>query len=78
MRRLVLALVLVCVVAPVFCGTADAAEKPAKIKALLITGADVGVHPWREMSETTREILVKTGKFEVKVSEDPHLLQKPR
>jgi len=75
MRRLVLALVCVCVVVPVLCGTANAAEKPAKIKALLITGADVGVHPWREMSETTREILVKTGKFDVKVCEDPHILE---
>ena len=75
MRRLVLALVLVCIVAPVFCGTADAAQKPSKIKALLITGADVNVHPWREISETTREILVKTDKFEVKVCEDPHILE---
>ncbi len=75
MRRLVLALVLVCIVAPVFCVTAEGAQKPAKIKALLITGADVSVHPWREMSETTREILVKSGKFEVKVCEDPHILE---
>jgi len=75
MRRLILALVLVCVVAPVFCGTADAAKKSDKIKALLITGADVGVHPWREMSETTREILVKSDRFDVKVSEDPHILE---
>jgi type 1 glutamine amidotransferase len=62
-------------VVPVFCGAAEAAEKPDKIKVLLITGADVGVHPWREMSETTREILVKSGKFEVKVCEDPHILE---
>ncbi len=75
MRRLILALVLVCIAAPVFCGTADGAQKPAKIKVLLITGADVGVHPWREMSETTREILVKTNRFDVKVSEDPHILE---
>ncbi|MHC4070829.1 MAG: ThuA domain-containing protein [Planctomycetota bacterium] len=75
MRRSVLALVLVCVVAPVFCVRVEAAKKPALIKALLITGADVGVHPWREMSETTREILVKTGRFDVKVSEDPHILE---
>ncbi len=75
MRRLILALVCVCIVVPVLCVTADAAEKPAKIKALLITGADVSVHPWREMSETTREILVKTGKFDVKVCEDPHILE---
>jgi len=33
------------------------------------------VHPWREMSETTREILVKTGRFDVKVCEDPHILE---
>ena len=45
MRRLVLALVLVCVVVPAFCCTAEGAQKPSRIKALLITGADVGVHP---------------------------------
>jgi type 1 glutamine amidotransferase len=75
MRRLILALVLVCVVVPVFCGTADGAQKPTTIKALLITGDDVGVHPWREISETTREILVNSGKFEIKVCEDPHILE---
>lgn len=75
MRRLVLALVLVCVVAPVFCAISQGAEKPVPIKALLITGDDVDVHPWREISETTREILVNTGKFDVKVCEDPHILE---
>ena len=75
MRRVVLALVLVCVIIPLFCETAEGAQKPAKINVLLITGADVGVHPWREMSETTREILVKTDRFEVKVCEDPHILE---
>ncbi len=75
MRRLVLGLMLVCIVAPVFCGTAEGAKKSDKIDVLLITGADVGVHPWREMSETTREILVETGKFDVKVCEDPHILE---
>ncbi len=75
MRRSVFALVLMCIVVPAFCTTAEAARKPAKIKALLITGADVGAHPWREMSETTRGILVKSGKFDVKVCEDPHILE---
>ncbi len=75
MRRLILALVCVCIVVPVLCVTAEGAEKPAKIKALVITGADVSVHPWREISETTREILVKTGKFDVKVCEDQHILE---
>jgi type 1 glutamine amidotransferase len=64
-----------CIVVPVFCTTAEAARKPAKIKALLITGDDVGGHPWREMSETTRGILVKSGRFDVKVCEDPHILE---
>jgi type 1 glutamine amidotransferase len=54
---------------------AESAAKPALIKALLITGDDVDVHPWREISETTREILVNSGKFDVKVCEDPLILE---
>lgn len=53
----------------------QAAEKPAKIKALLITGDDVDVHPWREISETTRKALVDSGRFDVKVCEDPLILE---
>jgi type 1 glutamine amidotransferase len=56
-------------------GLVTGAEKPAPIKALLITGDDVAVHPWREISETTREILVKSGRFDVKVCEDPWILE---
>jgi type 1 glutamine amidotransferase len=52
-----------------------AAQKPAPIKVLLITGDDVSAHPWREISETTREILVGSGKFDVKVCEDPLILE---
>ena len=58
-----------------FCLAADAAQKPAQIRALLITGDDVSAHPWREISETTREILVGSGKFDVKVCEDPLILE---
>ena len=55
---------------------APAAEaKPAKIKVLLVTGDDVGPHPWREMSEATREVLVAGGRFDVKVCEDPLILE---
>jgi type 1 glutamine amidotransferase len=75
MRRSIFALVLLCIVVPVFCTTADAARKPAQIRALLITGDDVSAHRWREISETTREILVKSGKFDVKVCEDPLILE---
>lgn len=66
---------LVAMVAVVFCMGANPAAKPAPIKVLLITGDDVSAHPWREISETTREILVDSGKFDVKVSEDPLILE---
>ncbi len=66
---------LIAMVAMVFCMGADAAKKPTPIKVLLITGDDVSAHPWREMSETTREILVNSGKFDVKISEDPLILE---
>ncbi len=49
--------------------------KPAKIRVLLVTGEDVGPHPWREMSEATREVLVTGGRFDVKVCEDPLILE---
>ncbi|MGE5295488.1 MAG: ThuA domain-containing protein [Solirubrobacterales bacterium] len=65
---------LLAMVALVFCMGAEPA-KPTPIKVLLITGDDVGAHPWREMSETTREILVNSGKFDVKVVEDPLILE---
>jgi type 1 glutamine amidotransferase len=58
-----------------FCIAGGAARKPAQIRALLITGDDVSAHPWREISETTREILVNSGKFDVKVCEDPWILE---
>jgi type 1 glutamine amidotransferase len=57
------------------CAWAAAAEGPPKIKVLLITGDDVGAHKWREMSEATREVLVKAGKFDVRVCEDPNILE---
>jgi type 1 glutamine amidotransferase len=75
MRRVVFVSVLACIVAVSFSGPADAASKPAQIRALLITGDDVSAHPWREISETTREALVKSGKFDVRVCEDPLILE---
>jgi type 1 glutamine amidotransferase len=75
MRRSILALTSMCIVAVSLCIAGNAAEKPAQIRVLLITGDDVSAHQWREMSETTREILVKSGKFDVKVCEDPLILE---
>ncbi|MCL5279719.1 MAG: ThuA domain-containing protein [Planctomycetes bacterium] len=75
MQRLLKVLALAAMVAVLFCLGAKAPQKPAQIKVLLITGDDVGAHPWREISETTREILVGSGKFDVKVVEDPLILE---
>ena len=75
MRRLSLILTSVGLLAIWMVAASQAAEKPAKIKALLITGDDVDVHPWREISETTRKALVDSGRFDVKVCEDPLILE---
>ena len=75
MRRSIFVLALVCIVVAGFGVAVDAAREPAKIKVLLITGDDVGAHNWREMSETNREILVASKKFDVKVCEDPLILE---
>jgi len=54
--------------------TAPAAEAP-KIKVLLVTGDDVfPPHNWKEVSQATRKILEDSGKFAVKVCEDPAVL----
>ena len=57
------------------CLAAEAAQQPAQIRVLLISGDDVSAHSWREMSETTREILVASGRFDVRVCEDPLILE---
>jgi type 1 glutamine amidotransferase len=72
MQRIVSVLVVLSVMA--VAATAIAAEE-AKIKALLITGDDVGAHNWKEIAGATREALEKSGKFEVRVSEDPLILE---
>ncbi len=57
---------------------ATAAEQPPKIKVLLVTGDDVAVHPWREVSQAVREILISSGKFDVVVCEDAGVLDSAR
>jgi uncharacterized protein len=55
--------------------SSPAADAPAKIKVLLVTGDDVGGHPWPEVSQATRDILVSSGRFDVKVCEDAGVLE---
>ena len=53
-----------------------AAEAPHPIKVLIVTGDDVAAHPWYEVSQAIREtLLAATGKFEVKVCEDPGIIE---
>lgn len=76
MQRLVLSVALMGVVGLSVSLVADAAEKPAPIKVLLIAGDDVApYHDWREISEKTREVLAGCGRFDVKVCEDPLILE---
>jgi uncharacterized protein len=75
MQRSMRILALVAMAAAILCIGAKAPQKPAQIKVLLISGDDVSAHPWREISETTREILAGSGKFDIKVSEDPLILE---
>ncbi len=54
----------------------NAADGNELIQTLLITGDDVApFHDWRENSEATREVLVDSGKFFVRVCEDPLILE---
>ena len=47
-----------------------------QIKVLLIAGDDVApYHDWREISEKTREVLVSSPRFNVRVCEDPLILE---
>ncbi len=46
------------------------------LKVLLVTGDDARPsHNWREMAVATREVLENSGKFQVRVCEDPSILE---
>lgn len=53
---------------------AQAAEAVHKIRVLLVTGDDVSVHKWGEVSQAIKETLEATGRFEVRTCEDPGVL----
>ena len=76
MRRILLGMALVGVVALSVSVAAGAAEKPAQIRVLLIGGDDVApYHDDHEISEKTREALIASDRFVVKVCEDPLILE---
>ena len=51
------------------------AAENAPVKALLITGDDVGAHNWREIASATREVLESSGRIHVRAVEDPLILE---
>jgi type 1 glutamine amidotransferase len=53
----------------------NAADEP-KIQALIITGDDVASHKWQETTPVMKDILVKSGKFDVTVVEGFSILDK--
>ena len=75
MRRLALASVLIGMVGVSFSLAADGGAQPKQIEVLLIAGDDVApYHDWREISEKTREALAASDRFDVRVCEDPMIL----
>lgn len=74
--RIAILTLFVMLMLALFAGTVVAADSPAKISVLLITGDDVGPsHDWRDISESTRAVLVDSDRFEVRVCEDPAILE---
>jgi hypothetical protein len=72
-------MVLAALLAAICCVAGDVAAQPEQkdqIRVLLIAGDDVApYHDWREISENTREVLASSPRFDVKVSEDPLILE---
>lgn len=69
-------LLLLGLVVAMVCGTN--VQGADRINVLLIAGDDVApFHDWRDISESTREVLVESGKFDVRVCETPAILESP-
>ena len=50
--------------------TANLHAADEKVKALIVTGFDVGSHKWEESTKLIEQVLNKTGRFDVTVSKD--------
>ena len=68
---------LVSFVIALFLAQAPRSQQPlgadGRISVLLISGSDT-FHNWRDTTAVTREILERTGRFDVRVVEDVHIL----
>ena len=69
-RRIVVALVVVLVAAPALAGQrGKKPPKPKKIQVLIFSGQNN--HNWRQTTPYMKEMLEATGKFEVRVTDEP-------
>lgn len=59
---------------PTLGAAAPAGAKPAPAKILLVTGNDYPGHPWKETAPALRDLLQKDARLQVRVVEDPHVL----
>jgi len=74
--RLLALAALLAVICCVPAGMAAKSARTAQIRVLLISGDDIGpYHDWREISEKTREVLASSDRFDVKVCEEPLILE---
>ena len=74
--RLLAFLALSGVVCCVTAGIAAQSRQQDKVRVLIIAGDDVApYHDWREISEKTREVLVSSPRFDVKVCEEPLVIE---
>lgn len=75
MRALIRPFYLLLLVQFSLCQQANAA--PAKVKALAITGFDVGSHKWQDSTKLIQAVLEKTGRFDVSISTDKEVFASP-
>jgi len=69
---MVLVMLIVMFLIPV--GASAASPRSEPMRALIVTGAEHPAHKWHENSQTMRSALAASGRFDVRVSEDPEIL----
>jgi len=75
MRRYASLLVALCALFTLLAVQPARGQEEQKLKALIVTGFDVGAHQWRDTTRATAAALEESGRFEVKISEDIGILE---
>jgi type 1 glutamine amidotransferase len=74
MRRLLPSVLVPVALLSLLAISVEAADASKKIQVLLLTGDDVPSHNWKEASTATYDVLAATGRFDVRVCEEPMIL----